>query len=309
MNSSSTVEVAFCCDKHMLPGLHVALESMLNAYKTSRPLVIVWLYEGVTKTDIRDIEDTISKHNLNVTLQTIPHNIEHCKKHASLHGSYFPYARLDLARIVQSTKIVYLDSDLIINTDVAALFDYDLQGEVLAAPWQDGTVERALDAPFLVDKLQIQKNTPYFNSGVLLIDLSLWREMHIDDKVNKLLSRHGASCISHDQSILNALFGSNFKKLPGFYNVQASPIDKPKKECQDCIIHLTGLPKPWDPFGYLNTYSSEWCQVFSKTAANKKKCFLHRDAWIRLGIVWPSIVKLLYKRFTYGMTSRIKAAN
>lgn len=75
----------------------------------------------------------------------------------------------------QYQKILYLDCDLVVNRDVAELYETDLEGAVAGA-CLDG-----LSTPFLsyienVLKFPVGK---YFNSGVLLIDLCLFSKYEI----------------------------------------------------------------------------------------------------------------------------------
>lgn len=292
------VDIAFCCDKHMLPGLHVTIASLLSTFDRNRSLRLFWLHDGVSEIDLLNVQRTVSLHDLDVSLQAIEHNVEHRKQFTSLHGSFFPYARLDLAQILSSRKVLYLDSDLIIGTDLSMLYDYDLIGNVLGAPWESGVVGQALDADFLSRELNIPRDTPYFNSGVLLIDLLQWRENQIDKTVDILLEKYGSDCVSHDQSILNILFGNSFTKLPGHYNLEVYAHDRPRKRIEGCVAHLTGLPKPWDPFGGLNTYSRIWKQASAIAGVNKQESLTGKFDWSRFVTIFPSLAKLAFKKMS-----------
>ena len=68
-------------------------------------------------------------------------------------------------------KIIYLDCDLIVEQQLSKLFNYDIGRYPIAAVedmWsgKDDNYER----------LGYDRKYGYFNSGVLLINLDMWRE-------------------------------------------------------------------------------------------------------------------------------------
>ena len=75
-------------------------------------------------------------------------------------------------------KILYFDSDMIINLDVKELYDLNNQGKPLAAisEFDIGIKDEVMYWAHKLVTSGMLKYTEYFNSGVLIIDLKYWRE-------------------------------------------------------------------------------------------------------------------------------------
>lgn len=144
-------------------------------------------------------------------------------------------------------KVLYLDSDIIVNTNIDELLNTDISTNTLAA------VE---DAPnnsvILQDKKQL-----YFNAGVLLLNLrELRKSDFLNDAVNFIQKNH-AELFFHDQDVLNALLGNHAKIVPIKWNMLDCFYSKPPKilpkylqdykstDKKNCIIHFSGKIKPW----------------------------------------------------------------
>lgn len=288
------IEVVFCCDQNMIPGLHVTVHSMLSAYNSKRELNITWLHQGVADKDIASLQSTIDQHSHNVNLSCINHNTSRFENSAALHGSRFPYARLDIPNLITADRVLYLDSDLIINVDVSQLYDVDLEDHILGIPYDGGKVALSLERSFFEDELGISADSPYFNSGVLVIDLASWRQQSIDIKVDDFLEKHGSRCLTCDQTVLNALFTNNFKALPQFYNHELAAVGSHYLPVEKAILHFVGRPKPWDIGGRrTNPHSDLWYKVLLETAIGDWKSSFDHSAWASVKASWRSSLRAM----------------
>ena len=107
------------------------------------------------------------------------------------------YIRLILQRFVEPhyRRLLYLDADTIACRNVAPLWQADLGDATLAA----------VADPFHQDPVQIgfTQDEPYFNSGVLLIDMQRWRARDCERRVFDILARRGHELTWMDQDALN----------------------------------------------------------------------------------------------------------
>lgn len=280
----------------MIPGLHVSVHSMLASYRSKRQLNLTWIHQGVTEEDIVKLQETIAAHRHRVNLNCINHNTTRFASGAALHGSRFPYARLDIPSLLQVDRVLYLDSDLIINTDISKLYDSDLDGFVLGVPYDGGQVNLCLERSLFVDDLQISSDSTYFNSGVLVIDLALWRRKEIDTRIDTFLEKYGARCLTCDQTALNAMFTNDFKKLPQTYNHELAAVGIGKLPIEDGILHFVGRPKPWDIGGrHTNPHAELWYKVLSQTAIGDWKSGFGHSAWASVKASWRSSIRIMLK--------------
>ena len=136
------------------------------------------------------------------------------------------------------TKIIYMDADIICKGDLLPLWQTDLQGKVLGAV-RDYGEDRSCGRIGL-------KNGRYFNSGVLLIDLTKWRQQKLTQQLFTWLNEVGSTKILWgDQDALNGVIDGQFVELPQKYNCIIINNTTLKAELETVIIHYIDYVKPW----------------------------------------------------------------
>ena len=145
----------------------------------------------------------------------------------SYYTSVAGFYRLLIPEILNESRAIYLDADIIVNLDISELWSIDLGNFPIAATPQIFSVpnemlnEIKIGNDIRIDSDQIDPND-YFNSGVLLFDLDKLRKnfgggWQLLKQCLKILSQNPRS-ISFDQDALNILFKDNFFKLPVKFN-------------------------------------------------------------------------------------------
>ena len=141
--------------------------------------------------------------------------------------SYAAFFRYFIADEVQEDRVLYLDSDTIVNANLDDLFTLDLQGYAIAAV-QDFNHEGWLTT---------------FNSGVMLIDAKKWREKNSTQSLLELTAQHHEH-VYGDQGVLNMYFGDQWLHLDKEYNFMVG---------LDQFLHLSGN-KEWYQSDYYGNY-------------------------------------------------------
>ncbi len=163
------------------------------------------------------------------------------------------YFRLFAPLIFQNyDKILYLDSDTVALGDVAELLDLDLGNDLIAAA-HDSHFEGELRNPYSLPgtrflenaarcKVEYRQDDPYFNSGVMVMNLRAMRE---EDTVDRFL---GMLCwmkepMLPDQDILNLACKGRVIFFHSAWNC-LEWMD-PEKSHEAKLLHFAGK-KPWD---------------------------------------------------------------
>ncbi len=143
----------------------------------------------------------------------------------------------------ETSRVIYLDSDLVVNLDIVELWNEDL-GDCLMG----GCVLNVPGSWPLIDK-GIVDRTEFFNSGVLLMDIAaINREHDLWKECNSFLLERPDLWRALDQDAINYVFRGEIKKLDGKYNSRSS-------ECRQLgisdkrIYHFAG-DCPRDVFCY-----------------------------------------------------------
>ncbi|VSV28461.1 Glycosyl transferase [Streptococcus pneumoniae] len=157
------------------------------------------------------------------------------------HISPIAYARYLIPRLIKEERVIYLDSDIIVNGDLSSLFELD---------FGDYSIAAVRDA-----------DGNGFNSGVLVIDSQKWREKDVTsilfDKTVEYMSyldHTDTDRFNGDQTIFNLVFQNHWLELDKRFNLQVghdviafySHWDSHfELDEEPLIIHYTTYRKPW----------------------------------------------------------------
>ena len=149
-------------------------------------------------------------------------------------------------------RVLYLDPDLVVIKPLYNLYSIDLDGFYFAAASHVGKFLTNLNAL----RLQAEENTPYINSGVMMINLSLLRKEQDFRQVFDYISKNHRALILPDQDVISAVYGNKILLInPYIYNMNdrllilpggiAAGITPSWVEENSAIIHYFGRNKPW----------------------------------------------------------------
>ena len=210
------------------------------------------------------IGDELTTENKNWILETVKPfgaTIEYVKADVDLyenarvsrHITRAAYLKVFIAKLLplEIEKAIYLDCDVVVEEDISDLWHIDISECHLGA---------VLDIN-MTDRLSVligEVGLPYFNSGVMFLNLRKWREDNTVEAVLKFIEENHERLLYHDQDALNAILHNKWLHMDAKWNVQTSMLFiKQKNECANYInlqnalkkpfvIHYTGRGKPWN---------------------------------------------------------------
>ena len=160
------------------------------------------------------------------------------------------YMRFWIADLLPWRKrALYLDADTIATAPIEPLWHTDLQGKVLGAVEIPGSTRPATHG--------MPPGSPFFNAGVLLLDLEAWRERDYCRRCLDYLRANPDCALDGDQDVLNLVTMGDWLQLPFEWNV-INPFYRPGHHlglskaavasvCQNArIVHFNGRNKPWN---------------------------------------------------------------
>ncbi len=233
-------------------------------------------------------------------------------------GSIASYGRLFIGSMLPDDvkKVIYLDCDTLIRQALEDLFYVDV------APYVIGGIRDSFSA--LNKKVfGIKRGGLFINAGVLLIDLSRWREEKIEAGILKLL-KEKEKIFQGDQGVINTIFLGNVYELPLKYDVMTYLYDfsykemmlyrKPdkyfdQKEVKEAtknpvIVHFSSSfasRRPWENNNDIShPFQSEWDLYYKKTgkdkACTKRKSLAHRSIVLlwAIGVIHAYLRPLLF---------------
>jgi len=143
-------------------------------------------------------------------------------------------------------KIIYLDCDMVVNTDVSNLWQINIDKYPLAACVDSANKNFSTMRKRRYRKLGINI-AHYFCSGMLLLNLNYIRTKFLLEKESFKLLKEQPDLPLPDQDILNIFFGNAYLHLPEKYNIYSGRVDA-EKQMGDAIIHYAWKIKPWKAY-------------------------------------------------------------
>ena len=168
------------------------------------------------------------------------------------------YYRLKLSSLTDVDKIIYLDSDLVVLSDINELWNFDTNDYLI------GAVEDKY-SDLMTLQANLSEGDTYINSGVLLMNLKKFREENLEEKIFEKL-REVDNKYS-DQDVLNDLCRDKILYLPLKYNLMLTTDDpnafpKRKDEYTNSLKSPFILHYAIKPWVLPVQYSEYWRKYF-----------------------------------------------
>lgn len=271
------ITIVLASDDNYAQHTAVAAVSMLLNHKDSRTLHFYVLDDGISALKESDIAATVTARKGIVTF--LPVKQLEVKAYTSGHIRRAAYLRLLIPQLLPEsvTKVLYFDTDLVVLDDVSALWDYPLEGNPVGAVRDFGIMASARMRRQKKETLGLAEGSPYFNSGVMVMDLAAWRKEEASARVIAAVTSHDYR--HHDQDGLNQVFMGRWASLPLRWNVIPPVFSLPAKVLRDsrmrleavtalkapAVIHWAGRYKPWE-FKRSRSFNDSYYRYLAETA-------------------------------------------
>lgn len=245
----------------------VLLQSLFETAEEKLDIYVI--HSDLTEDNVRLLDSFVTKHGGEFHLITISADT-FGQAYTSIHITKEAYYRLLAQELLPQSveKVLYLDGDIVVTRSLKGLYDMPFVDEtgkenyfvVCEGP---GVSRREWG---VYDNLGIPHEYPYFNSGVLLMNLKLLRSNFDVDILFNFIANHGENLKYHDQDTLNALFYDKVIYADWHIYNQTILHIRNKAEAQlrlkdAAVIHYAGSDKPWK-----HDYKSWYFDLFWKFA-------------------------------------------
>ena len=247
----NAIVIACAADQDYVRPLAVMLQSLLANLGTGRTARIHVLHGGIDDRD-RAVLTELCARNRGTLLWVSAQDTRFAG--APLWGrmtvtTYYKLALSDLlSRDVR--KVIWLDSDLAVLGDIARLWDEPI-GERHALAVPDAVVRYVSSRCGIAGyrELGIPPRARYFNAGVMVIDLALWRRDRVSERALEYVRQYRDRVWFWDQEGLNAVLAGQWGELDSRWNHNASvpggATPGGSVAGSSWIVHFAGNLKPW----------------------------------------------------------------
>lgn len=246
---TAPIHVVLCFDDNFWAPAYALMRSICLSTRRRSDLVFHLLHMPLSAEHVADLRQIEEEYGASLRFYPLDQSelfeFFAAELPASTQWPKVVYARLLVADLLPSDveRAIYLDCDMMVRAPIEELFAMDLMGQPL------GAVRDSL-APFIAARRDMRQNRdifdpadPYFNSGMLVIDLAQWREINVKAEVAAIAGTGLMNRLYYDQDMLNLVFRNRWTMLPWRWNT----IDThPAHEALDpAILHYTLAGKPW----------------------------------------------------------------
>ncbi|WP_241145823.1 glycosyltransferase family 8 protein [Olsenella sp. An188] len=213
----SDVVVVFACSENFVPYLSVATQSIVENACASRRYDIIVLTRDISPASMITLTRQVKSDNVGIGFLDVDAALGDIE--LPHHGHFRPetYYRLLAPQLLPNVdKAIYLDSDLIVEKDIAGLFDVDVTGYPLAATRDADTIGQiegydATVGPYLKNELGMRDPHDYFQAGVLLMNLAELRRTVSPEEFLALSTQRMWRWL--DQDVLNRVVNGNYVRV------------------------------------------------------------------------------------------------
>lgn len=266
--TEDTIPIVMASNNSFSPMMGVCIQSIIEHANPKKKYEFIVLQTNIQPDNISRLKMLVAGYpNIRIQFFNPVHFLEkyHLKKNPNDHISIETYYRFIIPSILPNCKkALYLDCDLVVNTDIAELFCFDLHGKMIGAVRDPDFIGRLKDPKSTIyyyasKYLQMKDPFSYFQAGVLLFDLEMMRNILPTEKWLLLASEKEYRY--NDQDLLNKYCQGNVTFLPMEWNcltdcngirkeiINLAPVSilneynlarqMPK------IVHFAGYAKPW----------------------------------------------------------------
>lgn len=265
------INICLISDENFIQHLTVTMASILANANIDDDLYFYILLDKALSSETKEKILTLQKiKKFNIYFieveKSIFNNYSNVRKMAN-----FKFFLGDILKDVD--KILYLDCDLVVLTSLKDLFSENIDNYYLAGADNIGHYFLYKDRDYFISDF-------YINSGVMLINLKLWRQDNLKDKFITIKEKNIKNFIFVDQDVINLCCENKIKPLDlswnmhtGFFkNFYFHPMKEEIKKAiaNPKIIHYSSFKKPWNAYSPLMKF---YYKYLALTPFNKNITF------------------------------------
>ena len=242
--NEKAIPIFYACDDSFVKYMIVSIKSLIDNADKSKQYNVFILHDNISK-EMQKETFKLSNSFVNIKFVNVLRPLKRIRKELPLRDYYSKttYYRMFIANMFpEYDKVIYIDSDTIVNADVANLYAIDLGDKYVGACHEQAMVQTEVYGNYVEQVMGIDRNN-YFNAGLLLINCNAFRKFKVLHQFIKLLGEYNF-VVTQDEDYLNVICHNKVFWLDSGWNVEVyGDISVEEKDIK--IIHYIMVAKPW----------------------------------------------------------------
>lgn len=261
----STYTVVYASDERGVNPLGVAIYSLVSRASETTAYKVYVLSNGLTDKSISRLENIATGMNSRhrIVFIDVSELANRCRLPVKERWPVTAWTRIFIPDLLPQDErlVLYCDIDTLVCRDLAELFQTPLQGKAIGAVLEHVSSQGS----HFNERLGMPLDCPgYFNSGVMLLDLDVFRRQNLIDEILHYAEEYGDRLTCPDQDALNGALCHNVQPIHHRWNWHdgltrlilkrsiksamsrgATLEDSVESALRPGILHYQGPNKPW----------------------------------------------------------------
>lgn len=310
------MNILYSLNDKFVPQVSAGICSICENNKNEESINFYIISYGISSKNKIEMKKLVNKYKRTIEIL----ELEDLHQYFDFDFDTLGWNKVILARLLMGSilpkkikRIIYLDGDTIVRGSLTELWNLDIQNKIIGM-----SIEPTADKKRRAD-LKIE-NYPYYNSGVILVDLQKWRKYDIENKVITYYKKQNGRLFAADQDVLNYVLRDKIFTISlkyNYYNIfdqysynfcvkLLKPIDYSKYITQEeynlskknpIIIHYLGEERPWrlgNTHRYRKDYKKYLSMTFWKDTPDEKGWKFYFILWKTFNFMFKCFPQLRY---------------
>ncbi len=243
-NNDKAIPIFYACDDGFVKYMIVSIKSLIENSSAENSYSIYILHDSISK-EMQNETLKLTTNNVSIKFVNVKKPLKRIRKQLPLRDYYSKttYYRMFIANMFpEYEKVIYIDSDTIVNADMAELYAINLGDNYVGACHEQAMVQTEVYGNYVEQVMGINRND-YFNAGLLLINCNAFRKYKVLHQFIDLLGVYNF-VVTQDEDYLNVICHNKVLWLNSGWNVEVYG-ELPVREEDIKIIHYIMVAKPW----------------------------------------------------------------
>lgn len=205
------INIVFATSDLYSKPAHITLKSMLMNNQAVEAIHVYYVGNGLTDESKERLTVLINEYGRDITFLAMPERLKEISGLLRTNAVAYSYCYFQDILPDNVDKVLLLEGDTIVVGDLTEFYRIDISDYFLAATDD-------LQSKYCKKKVGMKGNSPYFNSGVMLLNLKKMREEGFTNDITRIIKEGKSKFLYEVQDEMNVLLEGKVLIIPPKFN-------------------------------------------------------------------------------------------